>query len=115
MALQVHFTGPLENHYKDSVVYQPQDLVSHFKENNTLEIKKDTHFYVWLKGDSLEWAENDPGKNFSRLKMLFNKTLQPVGKSLSKISTCAERIQLGTFNDGFYLFTLDHPFKLIAQ
>lgn len=117
MALLVHFKNPIEKHRftAETVVYYPHDLVAHFKENNKLQINRGTYFYVWLKGESLEWEENNTQTNLALVKAVFNKVLQPIGKSMSKITTQDERLKLGTFNDGFYILTLNHPFVLVAQ
>jgi len=116
MALLVHFKNPIGKHRftEESVVYYPHDLVAHFKKNDTLKIERGTYFYVWLKDASLEWEENDTTKNLGLVKTIFNKVLQPLGKSMSKIATQDERLKLGTFNDGFYILTLNHPFVLVA-
>lgn len=117
MALLVHFRNPIGKYHfaEEAVVYYPHQLVAHFKENNNLQINRGTYFYVWLKGETLEWKENETTLNLSLVKAIFNKVLQPLGKSMSKIATQDERLKLGTFNDGFYILTLNHPFVLVAQ
>lgn len=112
MALKVRFENPIEKHRfaANSIVYYPPDLVAYFKEKNTLEIAKGTYFYVWLKGESLEWA-NDSSINFNRMQAIFNKILQPLGKSM-KFSLNPEKINLETFNDGFYIFSLESVIEI---
>jgi hypothetical protein len=116
MALQVHFKNPIEKHRfpAETVVYYPHDLIAHFKENDKLKIEAGINFYVWMNGESLEWKENDTPTNLSLVKTIFNRVLQPLGKSMSQIVTRDERLKLGTFNDGFYILTLNHPFVLVA-
>lgn len=112
MALQVRFENPLEKHRftAASIVYYPKDLVAHFKEKNTLEIAQGTYFYVWLKGESLEW-ENDTSKNFSRIQVILNKVLQSIGKTV-QFSLNPKKIKFETFNDGFYIFSLESVIEI---
>jgi hypothetical protein len=115
MALKVRFENPIEKHRftPDSIVYYPHQLLSHFKENTILKIEQNTYFYVWWKGESFEW-ENDPSINFSRIQAILNKILQPLKKSLSLKPFDPQKIKVETFNDGFYIFSLN-PLKLVVQ
>lgn len=122
MAMMVRSLGPADKpcFVQGTVCYSPQELREHFKKFNTLTISEGDYLYVWLNKPSnqpVAQLSNEPsiewGKNHSKvLKETFNRILTPIDKSIQKISTSGERMQLETFNDGFRLFALHHPLQV---
>ncbi|MBS0648823.1 MAG: hypothetical protein JSS10_06340 [Verrucomicrobia bacterium] len=115
MAARVRFNLPMKNHYftPDTVIYYPATLTAHFEKNAELEIRQGDSFFVWLKGESLEW-ENDEAEKMGRIEVLFNRILQPIGKTIRRISAEGP-LNLETFNDGFSMLTLKYPLVIRVQ
>jgi hypothetical protein len=115
MAAQVRFSPSMKDRYFtiDSVIYYPATLMAHFEKNAEFEIQPGVSFYVWLKGESLEW-ENDDAKKMQQIQEIFNRILQPIGKSIRTFSSKGS-LKLETFNDGFSILPLNQTLVIKVQ
>ena len=91
---------------------RPKKLKDYFQRERSLQIPAKYSFCFWMDKPSAEWSSNAP-LNLNKVVRVFNEFLP--GKSCKVVSDKSETITIEALDDGFYLSTKEHPFRIIVK